>query len=103
MEIFNSHLVAEIVVIFVLLMLYFTASNFGDGQDWLRALVLAVAIPLLNTLPDYIGWMGWAVSLVVTMILISKTTGQSMTGAILFLLVIEVVHYIVVIGIEKFL
>jgi hypothetical protein len=34
---------------------YLSSAKLGDSNDWKRALVLAVAIPLIGLLPVYIG------------------------------------------------
>lgn len=99
----TTDLIVEIVVLFIILMLYFSSSKTGDGSDVIRALILAVAIPLLGLLPIYIGVFGWLIALIVALVLISKLTGQSLTGSVLFLIVIGLLQYVIQLGISKFI
>jgi hypothetical protein len=94
----------EIVILFVLILFYFSVSNPNDSNNnWLRALVLGFAIPVLGLLPSYIGIIGWLIAFVVALMLISKSTGQDFGGSLLFLIIIGFVQYIVQLGIYKFI
>jgi hypothetical protein len=95
-------IIAQIIILFVVIYLYFSSSKTGDSKDWLRAIVLAIAIPLLSLLPAYIGSLGWIIAIVVTLALISKLTGQSVTDSLLFLTIIGIVQYVIQTGISRF-
>jgi hypothetical protein len=91
----------QIVILFILLMLYFSATNSGDSNNWGRSLILAVAMPLVGIAPVYFGILGWLVALIIVLVLISKLTAQSITGSLLFLIVIGLAQYVIQIGLVK--
>ena len=99
-----TNLFLEIIILFILLLIYFSTTNSRDNNNWLRAVVLAIAIPLLiDFLPSYIGILGWFIGIIIILVLISKMLGQSITGSLLFLLVIGIVEYIIRIGIYQYI
>ncbi len=97
------NIIIEIVILFVLLLFYFSVSNPDDSNNWSRALVLGVTLPVLGLLPNYMGIIGWLIALIVALILISKSMGQSFSGSLLFLIIIGLVQYIIQLGIYKFI
>ena len=98
-----ANLFIEIGILFALLLFYFSASSPSDKNNWLRALILAVTIPVLGLLPNYMGIIGWLIALVIALVLISKSLGQSFAGSLLFLIVIGLVQYIIQLGIHQFI
>lgn len=98
-----SLLIVQVVALFIIIYLYLSSAKIGDGNDFISALVLAIAIPLLGILPIYIGVIGWLVAIIVALILISKVTGQSIAGSVLFLIVIGFIQYLVQIGLSRFI
>jgi len=98
-----TNLFIEIIILFILLLFYFSVSNSNDKNNWLRALVLAVAIPVLGFLPKYMGIIGWLIALVFALVLISKVLGQSFAGSLLFLIIVGLAQYIIQLGIHQFI
>lgn len=93
-----TNLFIEIIILFVLLVFYFSVAN-SHNNNWLRALVLAVALPVLGILPNYMGVIGWIIAIIVALALISKLICQSFSGSLLFLMVLGLVQYIIQLGI----
>ncbi len=93
----------EIIILFILLFFYFSISNPHENNNWLDALVLAIALPLLGFIPNYMGIIGWFIAIVIALVLISKLLGQSFSGSLLFLMIIGLVQYIIQLGIYKFI
>ncbi len=98
-----TNLFIEIIILFILLLFYFSVANSHDNNNWLRALVLAVAIPTLGLIPNYIGIVGWLIAIVIALVLISKVLGQSFAGSFLFLMIVGLAQYIIQLGIHKFI
>jgi hypothetical protein len=73
-----------------------------DASGFVKSLVLAVGLTLLALIPQYLGIVGWLVALVGSLILISKTLGQTIVGSFLFLLVLGLAQYFVELAILKF-
>src|SRR3989338_2259856 len=85
----------KIFVFFVLLIFYFSSLSGGDRYDWIRALILAIAIHAINLLPNYLNITGWIIAISLSLLLVSKISGQSITGSLLFLLIIDIVYFII--------
>ncbi len=99
----TTNLFIEIGILFVLLLVYLSAFNSKDQNNWLRALVLAIALPVLSFIPIYVGIIGWLIAIIVAIVLISKVLGQSFAGAFLFLMIFGLVQHVVQLGIHKFI
>lgn len=95
------NLIIEIVIIFILLILYFSSKGTMEKADWGRALVLAIALPIFSLIPNYLGMLGWLIAVILSLIIISKATGQSIIGSVLFLIVLGIILYFVELGIHK--
>ena len=96
-------LLIQIVILFILLLVYFSSTSASERVEWGKALVLAVALPLLTLVPNYLGILGWVIALVISLVLIAKATGQSIAGSILFLIVLGFVLYFLEQGIQRFI
>lgn len=93
----------QIVILFVLLILYFSSTNAGDASNWSRALVISVALPLLGMLPNYLGVIGWLAAIVLSLMLISKILGQSISGSFFFLIILGLLQYLILLGVQKYI
>ena len=91
----------QAIVLFVLLLIYFSSSKTRDANDWVRALVLAGGLTVFGLLPGYLGVIGWIIAVVASVALISKVIGQSIVGSTLFLIVIGFVQYVVMVVLQK--
>ncbi len=98
-----TNLFIEIIILFFLLLFYFSVANSHNNNNWLRALVLAIALPVLGLIPNYIGIVGWLIAFVIALVLISKIIGQSFAGSLLFLMIVGLAQYIIQLGIYKFI
>ncbi|MEI6345620.1 MAG: hypothetical protein WCO79_00045 [bacterium] len=98
-----KNVIIQIVALFVALVAYFSMLNAQDKNNWVRALVLAVAIPLLGLLPVFMGGWGWLIGFVVALLLVSKVLGESFGGSLLFLIGIGIVQTVVQLVVNKFL
>lgn len=90
-----TNIFIEAVILFVVIFSYLAVANARDTSNWLRALLLAVAIPILGLLPNYFGAIGWLIAIVLALTLISKSLGYSIPGSFLFLMMVGIVEYII--------
>lgn len=95
--------IIQAVVLFILTMLYLFSFNSGDNSNWGKALLLAIALPSLAIIPDYLGVIGWFIALSLSLWLISKVLGQSISGSFLILIVLGLVEYLVLLGIHRYI
>ena len=105
MSLVNS-LIIEVIIIFILLVLYFYIVDPKDNTNFLRAIFLALVLVITSSLPSFMGdysAFGWVISLVISLYSIIRTTGQSILGSIFFLIVLEIVSYVLQMGLEKYI
>jgi len=97
-----KNVILQIVILFIVLLGYFSMLNAQDKSNFVRALVLAVAIPLLGLLPVVMGGWGWLIGLAGALLLVSKVVGESFGGSLLFLIGIGIVQTVVQLVVGKF-
>ncbi len=101
-----SNIIIQVVILFIILVLYFYTVEPEDNTLFLRALLLAVILVITKLIPvymeDYV-LIGWGISLVVSLYSIIKLTGQSIVSSVFFLIVLEIVSYVLQIGLVKYI
>lgn len=90
-----KNIVIQIITLFIVLVGYFSILNSQDKNNFVRALLLAVAIPLLGMLPVFLGGWGWLIGFVGALLVISKVLGESFGGSLLFLIGIGIVQTVI--------
>ncbi len=98
-----KNIVIQIITLFNVLVGYFSILNSQDKNNFVRALLLAVAIPLLGMLPVFLGGWGWLIGFVGALLVISKVLGESFGGSLLFLIGIGIVQTVIQFVVGKFL
>ncbi len=98
-----KNIVIQIITLFIVLVGYFSVLNSQDKNNFVRALLLAVAIPLLGMLPVFLGGWGWLIGFVGALLVISKVLGESFGGSLLFLIGIGIVQTVIQFVVGKFL
>ncbi len=98
-----KNIVIQIITLFIVLVGYFSILNSQDKNNFVRALLLAVAIPLLGMLPVFLGGWGWLIGFVGALLVISKVLGESFGGSLLFLIGIGIVQTVIQFVVGKFL
>ena len=100
---FITELFIQIAVLFFIFIVYFSASDVKDENNWMRALILSMAIPVLGTLPIYIGIFGWIVAVVVSIVLVAKMLGESILGATFYVIILGIIMYITQISVHSYI
>lgn len=101
-----NNIIIEIVVLFIVLVLYFYIVDPKDNVNFLRAIFLSIVLVLSGLLPMYMGdysSFGWGVGLIISLYSIIKVTGQSILGSIFFLVILDIIVYVMQIGLLKYI
>lgn len=101
-----SNIIIQVVILFIILVLYFYTIDPKDNVNFLRAIFLSIVLVFANSLPIFMGdysTFGWGVGLIISLYSIMKVTGQSVVGSIFFLIVLEIVSYVLQIGLVKYI
>ncbi len=97
------NLLISITILFIVIITYFSISNRGNKNNLKIAGLLAVSLSLLGLLPNFMGIAGWIIAIVLSLYIISKSLGETISGSLLFFIGVELVSYIVSISLNKFL
>jgi hypothetical protein len=101
-----NNIIIEIVVLFIVLVLYFYIVDPKDNVNFLRAIFLSIVLVLASSLPSFMGdysAFGWGAGLIISLYSIIKVTGQSIVGSIFSLIILDIIVYVMGIGLLKYI